>query len=35
MVVYSEELPDKSSALKREAVLKKLTHAQKIALTRV
>lgn len=31
-VVYTEELPDKSSALKREAVLKKLTHAQKSAL---
>lgn len=31
-VVYQEELPDKSSALKREAILKKLTHAQKLAL---
>ena len=31
-VVYQEELPDKSSALKREAVLKKLTHLQKQAL---
>lgn len=28
-VVYRQELPDKSSALKREAVLKKLTHDQK------
>lgn len=28
-VVYREELPDKSSALKREHVLKKLTHLQK------
>lgn len=32
-VVYSEELPDKSSALKREYELKQLTHAQKAALT--
>lgn len=32
-VVYFEELTDKSSALKREAVLKKLTHVQKSALT--
>ena len=32
-VVYSEALPDKSSALKREAVLKKLSHAQKVELT--
>ena len=31
-VVYQEELPDKSSALKREHILKKLTHAQKLAL---
>lgn len=31
-VVYSEELPDKSSALKREAQLKKLTHIQKLSL---
>jgi putative endonuclease len=31
-VVYSEELPDKSSALKREAELKKLTHTQKLLL---
>ena len=28
-VVYQEEMPDKSSALKREHVLKKLTHTQK------
>jgi len=28
-VVYQEEVGDKSSALKREAVLKKLTHTQK------
>lgn len=28
-VVYSEELSDKSAALKREIELKKLTHAQK------
>ena len=28
-VAYQEELPDKSSALKREAVLKRLTHSQK------
>lgn len=28
-VVYQEELPDKSSALKREIILKKLTHIQK------
>ncbi len=31
-LVYTEELPDKSSALKREAILKKLTHAKKIQL---
>lgn len=31
-LVYREELADKSSALKREHVLKKLTHAQKLAL---
>lgn len=31
-VVYSEELPDKSTALKREAQIKKLTHDQKSAL---
>lgn len=28
-IVYREELPDKSAALKREAVLKKLSHVQK------
>lgn len=28
-VVYQEELSDKSAALKREHVLKKLTHTQK------
>ncbi len=31
-VVYTEELPNKSSALKREHILKKLTHTQKLAL---
>nr|MBP9670713.1 GIY-YIG nuclease family protein [Candidatus Woesebacteria bacterium] len=31
-VVYREELADKSTALKREHVLKKLTHTQKLAL---
>ncbi len=31
-VVYQEEMVDKSSALKREHVLKKLTHTQKLAL---
>ena len=31
-VVYREELADKSAALKREHVLKKLTHTQKLAL---
>ena len=31
-VVYQEELSDKSAALKREHVLKKLTHTQKLAL---
>lgn len=31
-IVYSEELVDKSAALKREAELKKLTHKQKIQL---
>ncbi|MGM9521445.1 MAG: GIY-YIG nuclease family protein [Oscillospiraceae bacterium] len=30
--VYREELPDKSSALKREAAIKKLTHAEKLRL---
>ena len=31
-VVYTEELSDKSSALKREAILKKLSHHQKTLL---
>jgi putative endonuclease len=31
-VVYKEEVLDKSAALKREHVLKKLTHAQKSTL---
>ncbi|MDB5244379.1 MAG: excinuclease subunit domain protein putative endonuclease [Parcubacteria group bacterium] len=31
-VVYTEELPDRSSALKREASIKKLTRAAKLAL---
>jgi putative endonuclease len=31
-VAYQEEVIDKSAALKREHVLKKLTHAQKRAL---
>jgi putative endonuclease len=31
-VVYKEEVMDKSAALKREHVLKKLTHVQKRAL---
>ena len=31
-LVYAEEYGDKSSALKREAALKRLTHAQKEAL---
>lgn len=31
-IVYMEELLDKSSALKREAVLKKLTHSQRLLL---
>lgn len=31
-IVYVEELADKSSALKREHLLKKLTHTQKLAL---
>lgn len=33
-LVYFEELPDKSSALKREAAIKKLTRAKKIELTK-
>jgi len=28
-VVYTEELPDKSAALRREHALKRLTHSQK------
>ena len=31
-VVYTEELPDKSAALRREHELKKLSHAGKLAL---
>jgi putative endonuclease len=31
-VVYREELSDKSTALRREAELKKLNHTQKLAL---
>ena len=31
-LVYSEELPDKSAALRREAAIKKMTRAQKLAL---
>lgn len=31
-LVYSEELPSKSEALRREAALKKLTRQQKLAL---
>ena len=31
-VVYTEELPDKSTALRREHELKKLSHASKLAL---
>jgi putative endonuclease len=34
-VVYKEEVADKSAALKREHVLKKLTHIQKIQLSNV
>ncbi|MEG2959625.1 MAG: GIY-YIG nuclease family protein, partial [Oscillospiraceae bacterium] len=33
-VVYREECPDKSAALKREAALKKLTRTQKEELLR-
>ena len=32
VLVYSEELADKSEALKREAAIKKLTRAEKLAL---
>ena len=31
-LVYQEELPDKSAALRREAAIKKMTRAQKLAL---
>ncbi len=31
-LVYQEELPDKSTALKREAAIKKLTRSQKLDL---
>lgn len=31
-LVYSEDFPTKSEALKREAALKKLSHAEKLAL---
>ena len=31
-LVYSEELPDKSAALRREAAIKKLTREKKLAL---
>lgn len=31
-MVYCESLPDKSSALKREAEIKKMTRAQKLEL---
>ena len=31
-LVYSEELPDKSAALRREAAIKKMTRPQKLAL---
>lgn len=31
-LVYQEELPDKSAALRREAAIKRLTRAQKLAL---
>jgi predicted GIY-YIG superfamily endonuclease len=31
-LVYQEELPDKSAALKREAAIKKLTRPQKLQL---
>lgn len=32
VLVYTEELPDKTAALRREAAVKKLSHAAKIAL---
>lgn len=31
-LIYTEQLPDKSSALKREIAIKKLTRAQKLML---
>ena len=31
-LVYQEELPDRSAALRREAAMKKLTRGQKLAL---
>ena len=31
-LAYQEELPDKSAALRREAAIKKMTRAQKMAL---
>lgn len=31
-VVYREELPDKSAALRREIAIKRLTHAEKLEL---
>ena len=31
-LVYQEELPDKSTALRREAAIKKLSRAEKLAL---
>lgn len=31
-LVYREELPDRSAALRREAAVKRLTHPQKMAL---
>ena len=31
-LAYSEELPDKSAALRREAAIKKMTRAEKLAL---
>lgn len=34
-IIYSEELPDKSAALKREHELKKLNHTQKRAISLV
>jgi len=31
-LVYQEKLPDKSAALRREAAIKRLTHAEKLSL---